>query len=732
MTADCKEAQALKRIFKEWDHEGTGSIDRQRLSAVLQALSAQNGGATNFKPDDLLASIPDSKGVRVSYNAFVDYLFQSRDAADPGKPGELPRFVLVREASHEDTGWGLRNLQRVIATVRDGGLPHASTPQAALKVFLASAEGKSLASETQENMGRVLQAAESLGLFAEQGAKTIEEASMSTDYQNMFLLLQSDGVAWDKFARFCAEWLLLKAFEFFDARGEKRLSAQELMNFLMLLSVQKEEGFSLEPSDAEHIVQEFDVCGDGCLREAEFIDMVHNLRDEGKRMEPLAKPHLVLNFDVNNTILVSDSLTASGALELIAMTLAGCAWGMKTRHKCGREVWVLVSPKPSPLPPWEGLMSYTEFIVEQCPMPQQEDREEVKRVKAWRRQALQNFCEPGQPGETFRAHRDRLYSMLPNKEHRLLPCFYHTLRELKREGRSFSLLLRTFGVDVTSSVQDEFNAFCEGRHPDFVGEPLLDGSDGGGDYRMDLNDPESIGTFFRDPKTDVLALVWGTHQQPEPEQGLEFFSTIPGTKVVLGAKAAAEALEERLNARRGMVVIRDYYPAWAGCKCKGEGGKPVFLHVEDEEVLPVFFDDHIRPADPNIVDVIDVRTYPTRVPMAQVYDTHLVKAVPLHAIADQQYFLKELRKCEKLKAEQVQRRRKVARMLHDVGAIRGVIRLLSGTEDFGHLTEPPDTGLFSRQPSTQLDPSHSVEAMKYTPWQQTEVVKHAAPFVGIS
>eukprot|EP00971_Amphidinium_carterae_P283655 5631500-Amphidinium_carterae.1 len=27
-------------------------------------------------------------------------------------------------------------------------------------------------------------------------------------------------------------------------------------------------------------------------------------------------------------------------------------------------------------------------------------------------------------------------------------------------------------------------AFCEGRHPDFPGQPLLDGSDGGGERRL--------------------------------------------------------------------------------------------------------------------------------------------------------------------------------------------------------------------------------------------------------
>mmetsp|Transcript_54531 Transcript_54531/g.130066 ORF Transcript_54531/g.130066 Transcript_54531/m.130066 type:complete len:766 (+) Transcript_54531:162-2459(+) len=760
--ADCQQAQALKRIFKQWDRDGSGCIERACLASVLQALSIRNGAA-DFKPEGLLDAIPDAKGMQVSYNDFVDFLFSSAAAEPQDRPGtsapenELERFVLVRASSSEDEGWALKNLGRVATTLREGGLPHASTPKAALKAFFASSDAESLSHATKENMATVLDFAESTGFFVFTGSRrasgdsspkvTVRHACGTASPESLAALqalLQPQAPEWDRFARFGAEWLLLKAFKFFDTRGHKRLSAQELMNFLMLLSVQKEEGFSLQPSDAEHIVQEFDVCGDGGLTEAEFLDMVHHLRDEGTAHgEALSqgqltnitsgdkKAHLVLNFDVNNTIMVADSLTAAGASELISMTIAGCAWGMKTRHRCGREVWVLVSPKPTHLPPWEGLVSYTEFIVEQCPMPTADDVDEVKKVKAWRRRQLQTFCEKGQPGEAFKGYRDRLFGMLSHSQ-RLLPTFYHLLKKLKEVGRSFSIVLRTFGVDISGAVQEEFNAFCEGRHPEFPGEPLLDGSDGGGDYRMRLDDPESIGTFFRDPSNgDMIALVWGTHQQPErQEEGLEWFNNIPNTKVVVGAKAAAESLEARLNSGRGMVVIRDYYPAWASCKCKGIGGKPVFLHVEDDAVMPVFFDDHIRPADPNIVDAIDVRTYPARIPMPQVYQTHLVKALPLSAIASESYFWDELQECERLKAEQMNRRRKVARMLHDVGAIRSVIRLLSGTEDIRELLEPPVAGQMSRQPSDAL--GEGAEAMKYTPWQKTEVVKHAAPFVGIS
>merc|ERR1712129_131046 len=80
---------------------------------------------------------------------------------------------------------------------------------------------------------------------------------------------------------------------------------------------------------------------------------------------------------------------------------------------------------------------------------------------------------------------------------------------------------------------------------------------------------------------------------------------------------------------------------------------------EDDTVLPIFFDDHIRPLDPNIVDPIDVRDFPARLPMAQVYQVHCVPARALHSICELTYFWDEVQRCEQAKVAQLLRRRKV-------------------------------------------------------------------------
>ena len=67
----------------------------------------------------------------------------------------------------------------------------------------------------------------------------------------------------------------------------------------------------------------------------------------------------------------------------------------------------------------------------------------------------------------------------------------------------------------TAQVEAEFNAMCEGRHPAFALDEkiLLDGSDGGRDYRMDLSEGQpGCGTWVRDGTS--LCLLLGTIDQP--------------------------------------------------------------------------------------------------------------------------------------------------------------------------------------------------------------------------
>ncbi len=75
----------------------------------------------------------------------------------------------------------------------------------------------------------------------------------------------------------------------------------------------------------------------------------------------------------------------------------------------------------------------------------------------------------------------------------IVPSFFRLVSLLHQKGADFKVVFRTFGVDIPR-VSEEFNAFCEGRHPhcsrfsetgSFV---HMDGSNGLPDRRLRLPD----------------------------------------------------------------------------------------------------------------------------------------------------------------------------------------------------------------------------------------------------
>lgn len=70
----------------------------------------------------------------------------------------------------------------------------------------------------------------------------------------------------------------------------------------------------------------------------------------------------------------------------------------------------------------------------------------------------------------------------------VIPSFFKLMMYLKKVGRDFAICFRTMGQDMTELIE-EFNAFCEGRHPYFDGRHGLpamrfDGTQGSKDYRI--------------------------------------------------------------------------------------------------------------------------------------------------------------------------------------------------------------------------------------------------------
>lgn len=522
---------------------------------------------------------------------------------------------------------------------------------------------------------------------------------------------KDERICWDEFQKWLWRWNVQhdesedaarSLFTFLDRNGDGTIDAQEMMDALMLLSdfecKNNHSSLAVTHAEAGQIIRDLDPDSSGGIEYHTFVEVLHASR-KGHAHPSNERPHLVLNFDVNNTIVMLDSATGADSKGLIAMVLSNSAWG-SIQYTDGLAVsWTcqhfeLCTEQPKP-----GLQTYTEFVVLRNPFPDKKDFSEKtalraanEKVKAQRRSDLWAFTDPGMPGEVFRHELEQMQEKLLLPEDvrgsnqaadagltseavQLLPSFLHFLRELKRQGRSFTLIFRTFGNDLPK-LQKEIEALCQGWHPLFRKEDIvvLDGSDGLPDYRMQFGSVDSCGTFFRNPTADDhMALVMGSIEQPDSiEKGVEFWDD---KEKVVTHEGVHQVFKHytRLSSQKRTIALRDFYPGWAAVGSTSRGGKPVFLGRMDPGEHCIFFDDHIGPDDPHIVDPIDAHLWPRRFSSAQLFGVHLVRAQPLLSIRDRDYFVKCLEQCEAARMAKLERWRKLKCMVADLEGVRKVL-----------------------------------------------------------
>jgi len=501
---------------------------------------------------------------------------------------------------------------------------------------------------------------------------------------------------------------LSELFELCDTDGTGRVSAQDLMDVLVLMSelgVHRGRGNSLTVDVAEAIVRDLDSSGEGGFGFLEFMEVIHAARARHKLPKQRSlqrsaghcrneQPHLVLNFDVNNTIMMLDTATGADCTKLLGAVLANTAWGTIQEDETGKKHWVLQHPEISVLAPAPSLITYKAFVDSLNPVNASASKEQNATAKGRRRAAVWSFTDPGQPGECFRPELEKMHTalLLPPEVRgtekaiaagltgdtvQLLPSFLRLLRELKRERRSFMLMFRTFGHDL-ALVQKELNALCEGRHPLFPEEDpiVLDGSDGLPDYRMRLDTPQGCGAFFRNPSEDVMALAMGTTCQPRTmEEFPSFYDGLDHVVLLQGHRAIVSHLVD-LRGQQCTVALRDFYLGWAATGLKSHGGKPFFLSWHDDGVHSIFFDDNITAADPQIVDPINAHHWPHRFCSPQLFGVHLVQAQPLHSILKQDYFLECVRECEAARQAKLSRWELAQSILGDLAGVQQVLTAL--------------------------------------------------------
>lgn len=459
------------------------------------------------------------------------------------------------------------------------------------------------------------------------------------------------------------------------------------------------------------ILEDFHVPFSDALDDAELSRLLQEAL--AARSLPTKKPHLVLNFDVNQTVIMLDSIAGAKETHCCNEVLANHSWG-----RIHEGQWELVHPEPALQCPDPSLKNYEEFVVSTNPMPEdKKDRDAVQKVREARRKMKRSFTDAGQPGQSLKPVHQQMVDALrlpagisgtPEAQAAglegssvfLLPCFIHVLIELKRQGRSFTLLFRTYGLDL-AKVQKELNALCEGKHPLYP-DVRMDGSDGEADYRMHLESLTQSGTWYREnvgkasDGQEVIALIMGTVAQPSerPKKGdilgLPFYEHLKTQKqqalrearvgdrvgeFIKKISPAARALlsnsndtanEVGIDIRLGedaidlatsfteekTIALRDFFPAWLAAGNKAWGGKPMFVDsAKLPEILPIFFDDNIGESEAKIVDIRSVAQYRRgmeegRITFSKASGLFAVKAHPLQSIRELNYFLDKIHECE--------------------------------------------------------------------------------------
>ncbi|KAM9656738.1 uncharacterized protein ACIBXB_008983 [Morphnus guianensis] len=314
---------------------------------------------------------------------------------------------------------------------------------------------------------------------------------------------------------------------------------------------------------------------------------------------------LVLHVDLNNTVVAADAVSGQGPRAALNTFLSTVTWG---RAGAAGE-WQWASDRPSLGPPCPGALSYysrhgrdpafTEAGPGRC-------------FGGLHARHLQLLEWPGRPHDVFSVQGE------PSKRyHLILPAFFRLLDTLHREGRTFSVVFRTFGTDLPRALRAVSCALA-GQHPQFP--TLRDVA-----LPVDLN-PGQI----RCSKREVV-LTRGAERLATREDGRKLY--------------------DYFSSFEGIGGFQDHFDWWARNQFSSRGGKPLWIDPHDPSIHHIFIDDNIRLDDEDTIvhpQVFSERgsSSPRRAPTSELYDICLVQNDLLEAIADEDYFLRCVRRCE--------------------------------------------------------------------------------------
>jgi len=234
------------------------------------------------------------------------------------------------------------------------------------------------------------------------------------------------------------------------------------------------------------------------------------------------------------------------------------------------------------------------------------------------------------------------------------PALFHLAAALQLHGRPFAVLFRSFRAEF-SAIQEEWNAFCELRHPVFSRLIKHIGAMDGTDPKVPDRRIHSVHTLYHDISGPALMLdtltrgpataTWDdwAKARPRPKvdtrRGRDYASKVLKATMVDGFDDVQEWMDGHLW-KQATAIIKDDWAWWHHNGERSAEGKLLTLLDGLKPTRQVFFDDEIALNDAKIVDCRDPDG--SLVPAARSLSSICVKVNPVEAVLDHEYFMNRL------------------------------------------------------------------------------------------
>ena len=256
--------------------------------------------------------------------------------------------------------------------------------------------------------------------------------------------------------------------------------------------------------------------------------------------------------------------------------------------------------------------------------------------------------------------KESLRQCYENHRYSVIPAFFKTILYLKKQKREFSIVFRTHGREL-STIIEELNLFCDGRHPAFNGENgthlvTFNGSKKSArDFRIK---PHQTGMYFRFSRelSDVSLLIntLERHKCENTDQLIEHYgSQVEDNIIQLYNESMQEnyaVMMDMLMKHGSMAIQDDFWPYHLNQH--NDFGKLFVIDQSDFSTQHIFFDDLAVVGEKCNIDVRDLATS-EKIPEKKWRNKYVVRANVYDAILEHDYFIKHIEKCEKARDEEI-------------------------------------------------------------------------------